>query len=395
MHPRVRFRSLAGTVGYRYPVNFDGSPAGPDVARVSPGDVHRCEDVVGNQPNANPLIIEHFERRPGTITGVATVFPVFGLRDYPYDGQPTWDMAPIDTGDMLSDADYLAKLAADTNPTKASVSIPNLIWESIPSAVRSVGNRIVESDSPWRNRPQYRPEKIRERGLDTNNSVAAHNFGWGQLYRDVSSLFNFADQVNRKVNEINRIFDKGGTTRRRVVWSGKGSVDIDRLVQADVVGVTVRERTTTLTRKWVSLRWKPYDPLYLSNPKDRLQEARRLVHGWSNAPARVWEALPWSWLIDYFGNIGNVINSSANDIRVTASNCCVMTMTHSVVEHEVLTVNPPGNQFTVRPGKSEYTLKQRTLGSIGLSAHLPVISAGQLTTLLGISANYIPPVGTV
>jgi hypothetical protein len=40
----------------------------------------------------------------------------------------------------------------------------------------------------------------------------------------------------------------------------------------------------------------------------------RKVFGLTIGPAELWEAMPWSWLIDYFSNAGHVLSNMQNGV---------------------------------------------------------------------------------
>lgn len=77
--------------------------------------------------------------------------------------------------------------------------------------------------------------------------------------------------------------------------------------------------TTTKTRVWWagSFRyWIPDTSSWAWNA-----EARAMLFGALPTPSMLWEALPWTWLIDWFSNVGDVIsNLSPNAVENLVTN---------------------------------------------------------------------------
>jgi hypothetical protein len=338
----------------------------------------RCSDIVGNYPNANGLSIEHFYlSQVGTISGKELAFPIYEWIDYPYDNQPGYPT--IGAGSPPHDNTFYAtSVAASTSPTRPAVSVPNMIWELIPKKLHEAGGRHAGGEG------QRRAHSKKSKG---DNSIAEFNFGWDQLFRDVARIFKFQEDLDKRIQELNRLYSRGGLTRKRVVWTATSApaVTAGLVVQTFNATVRVTRTATTSYKKWVSIRWSYPTGTPIPSDTERIAKARLLIHGWSNAPARVWEALPWSWMIDYFANIGDFLNANGNELGLIPTNICVMDETRTVSQDTLEFVE---SGFTAVPARSEYISKQRILGSIGLSAHVPFLSAQQVTTLSGIARTY-------
>lgn len=363
---RHRVRSFGGHTGYQVPHG-----GGPIIPRYASYGSETCDDAVGFYPNVTGFVLRRFHRDPGIISGDKEFFKVYRFDSVPYENQPYEDYVGEGVFYPLSDNGYATQVAADTSPTRASVSVPNLLLDSFPGVMRRVG------DSLAKGRP------VKRKG----NSVAEANFGWDLLYRDVAALFKFGEQVEQRVDELNRVYSKGGLKRRRNVASTNATSTQEGIyVQSFYVAVRANRVTTTRSRKWVTMRWVPNSP-NIPSSEGRLAQARLLVHGWSNAPARVWDALPWSWAIDYFAGIGDWLNANANSIGVVPTNICVCTTTETEVRDEILPTYPA--TFAVTAGRATSTMKMRVLGSITPTlAHVPLMGTKQLVTVAGIAANY-------
>lgn len=348
-----------------------------------------CLDNVGLFPAPSPLRIEKEVLTPGLMTGRPAAFPVYEFDSYPYLNQPNMPVVPPDPSEPLmgwmgstppDDATAIAQVVESTIPTRPEVSVPNLLWEVFPLNMQKAGqllkDHILEPTKP-----------LPKRKKPGSNTVAEINFGWAQLFRDVAGLLRFADHVEKRDRELRSLYEKGGLRRKRVVWEGHSDyISAHNLtVNSFNCFVQVDRRTQVLAKRWVTVRWLyPIDRPIPTAP-DRLQQARELVHGWSNAPARVWEALPWSWFIDYFAGIGGFLEVSNNSLGVFPTNICVCQTTETRITDTLVGTSP---NFVVTPGSYRKTVKERHLGSYSLSIHWPIFSAKQLTTLAGIAANH-------
>jgi hypothetical protein len=94
--------------------------------------------------------------------------------------------------------------------------------------------------------------------------------------------------------------------------------------------------------------------------------------------AGAWEVLPWSWLIDWFTNIGDFMLQNSNTIPASLAECCIMRKTVTVNRH--IPFNLPAG---VSGGEGVQTLTNlsRIVGVAFPQAHLPFISAGRLSIL--------------
>jgi len=76
---------------------------------------------------------------------------------------------------------------------------------------------------------------------------------------------------------------------------------------------TLSAQRTTKTKVWYSANYRYYIPDIGSSQWDL--RARLALFGALPTPELLWEVLPWSWLIDWFSNVGDVIsNMSPNAV---------------------------------------------------------------------------------
>jgi hypothetical protein len=327
------------------------------------------EDVIGNRLPAGGYADNYFHMhsnsyRPTTISGKSSSFPVFEYSNVATAGQPA--MIHQDTLDVIpSDIESATQGAAQTNPGRPSVSVPIFIAE-------------------LKELPRQLMKKGRSHSPVHKNSSAQGNFGWAPFFSDLLRMIQFTEHVDRRIKTFDHLFNKGGTSGKGKTWASHGYGHIEdfplRTNEAYIAGSVDYH---TLVEKWTVCKWKPTHP-GLRSPGDLAQAARFAVHGWRVSPADAWELVPWSWLADYFGNVGDYLQASDNSIAYSDGPACVMTHMKTTMSIR-LTTGTGG--FDVHPGSGVLEDKFRALQHIGLTATAPFLSERQLTNLVGIAAN--------
>lgn len=376
MTVRVRTRTDAlGTIanGVRKH-NYGGATAYNSVG----GGSMLCNDVIGNVDpfterwNDNALLIrKRIVRSPGTFSTSSTT-AVYTWTDWRYDGE-RGTLAHLPLPSPPSDTTAITDIAAATNPSRPDVSMPNFLWElkDLGPAVRDAG--------------MEKMGKKRTRGGRQTNSSVAHNFGWDLLFRDLFTLLKFSETVEKRLREVEAIHANGGLTRNRTYWSAASrSVATNRGFQSAGISINGTVSIVTTGKRWGSVRWKP-DPLPpLWVPKDVHLAVRAAVHGWSFSPATVWEAMPWSWFIDYFANLGAFFNATRNSLGISCTSGCIMSHVRTERNHFANS----NSSVSIRPLYDIFDEKTRTVVPIGFSARQPLIGAKQLVTLSSIAFNH-------
>lgn len=104
-----------------------------------------------------------------------------------------------------------------------------------------------------------------------------------------------------------------------------------------------------------------------------------------NLVATAWELFPWSFMIDWFSNVGDLITAANNTVPVEASsvNCMQHRMTSvswSRADYE--------NDFSGGTALFTRETKRRDVSfGPGLTLSLPLLSGGQLSILGALSAS--------
>jgi len=177
-----------------------------------------------------------------------------------------------------------------------------------------------------------RVNKLRSVGKEYLNV----QFGWRPLIKEIQDMYKTYQTLDAKLSQLRR--DNGRLIRRRIDKGVQTSSTITTssgsgypYSQPTVVGLTAGNTSYTRTvyqerseRIWFAGGFRYYVPDIGS---DRwTKHATRALFGANLTPEVVWKALPWSWLVDWFANVGYVVsNMSSNAVdNLTAEYAYVM-----------------------------------------------------------------------
>jgi len=151
-------------------------------------------------------------------------------------------------------------------------------------------------------------------------------FGWKPFVSDLRKIYYLTQSIDKEIGQLIR--NNAKLIRRRANVS-----DVDSTSQtvtnyafpfANVygappgwpVGYSVYKVTTrTQSKQWWSGAYQYYLPQDVSLGSAWDRRARLALFGGLPTPALLWEVLPWSWLTDWFFNVGDVLsNMSANAV---------------------------------------------------------------------------------
>jgi len=226
---------------------------------------------------------------------------------------------------------------------------------------------------------------IRENGKGVTRKATVQN--------DDTSVHNVTNYSTAYANVIGAPPNYFGSYN---VYDGTGSGSYGRTVYTR----TRRE----VTKVWFEGTFRYYIPDIGTSQWNR--RARLALFGLHPSPELLWEVLPWSWLIDYFSNVGDVMSNMSTGAAENLTTSRSFIMRHTIVEtehkahvvHEAL--DQPG-YFNNKWPAVEHTwstvdkteTKSRAGGGnpFGLNVTLDSLNAGQLAILaaLGISRSQV------
>lgn len=328
---------------------------------VSPGDGHdltikhlrvsggRVNTVLKGIPSETNLLVDNY-----------MLGALRDPNDYVFD--------PLTIPGRPSDSVLAAQLLARTNPSRPVVDLPIFVYElrEIPDLLRKEGGGWIK--------------KLASLNLK-------YHFGIKPLVSDLLSLLSFTDEVNKREKELNALYTSG-LRRKRNLWDGSVSGITARNLNStsEFNTGTVNIQKTSSTRVWGHVEWFPDSKLGLMKG-DRRALARKAVLGLTVDFSTAWNAIPWSWLIDWCSNVGDILIAHRNIVGAHHGPVRIMEniRTHGYYPKMTLEISTWKKESSPIDFRCQY--KTRRTASPTLSAYLPILSARQLSILGSIGVT--------
>jgi hypothetical protein len=382
---RERIRDLrTGTIGsIRY---GNGSILGYS-SQYSQGEVTVTKDVIGNRDGINPFDLERTFSYGGLLNGnrlatdMKTVDRIF--TDYPISGlfegvpDPRVGQFPMST---LRCSDLAWRLLAETNPGKPHIEVPAIIGEfrDIPGLIRGWGRCFF---------------------TDLARSNLVSRWMIAPALSDLRKMLSIVRAINARHDQLKH-FAKGQKAGR-----GKGlenntrvKVGSRKLMHSNQMTLYGRFDEYYTEKVWGSVEWyAPHWSWYRNaSDDDLLQGAIKQAYGLTpwNVVATTWELLPWSWLIDWFSNVGTMIQALHNSIDLSWRNICIMQkcrVDQTFVQTDPL--HPRNVGITYNPIIRWKERKLRYTNPLLLpfpTPRLPILTDGKLSIIASLAALRIP-----
>lgn len=413
---------------------------GPDVPVETQGRLDglriQTEDVVGNRAGANPFMsLQRFVKYPHLNGDLyAWWAPDAWLRsfeDYPVQYRPEApdprDYVPAISWFTLQNLAW--EILAKTNPSAPKVSIPTVLGElkDLPDLVRGSGlSHLARSFKGTKgNLPRYmnnvlagvrkHASRVSSNGLlGYTEQIAQQHLSWRwgvkPMIQDAIKLMEFRRSMNDRLMELQRLAS-GRTLRKRCALSAATTTTSESYVYVHTQGAGIDGYThvSSTYNMWGSAEWKtlpdsPIHDLPLGRWRDEdnkvlkplisqfRKRALQLNYGLTDheALATAWQLMPWSWLYDWFGGVGNIIQATNNSVGCTWGRICVMR--HSRSERKVRMV-PESSLASWCTISGQYVLlgelKERypTYPSLPFPVpELPIITGGRISILASLAA---------
>lgn len=308
---------------------------------------------------------------------------------FSYEGVPAGFDTVINYPALGDENSFATAAAAKTNPGKPTVQLPVFIFElrEIPKLIRDTG-RVLLGKPPGKSIAGK-----------AGSAYLGWQFGWKPLIKDLTDLVTFAAAVEKRKQMFRNMVSKGGYRGKYSLngGAGAGGENTYDFIASMWPWCKVRVTSTTVVKRWAVCHWVPNLPPGLMSDDSALTSyARKSVLALHKQQilSNVWEALPWSWLTDYFTNIGNVLEANDNSVAMLSSDViCVMTHSRTIGMPTVI-------EFDNFPGVFDYTetitlggaglreTKERFLASISaFKTSMPILTNGQFGILAALGAQ--------
>jgi len=365
---RVRTRNITPL---SYVVSYDGLPISDKTYFVG---YERNYDTIGDYGGKHTLLLYKWHKVPFTFSGENGRYTYANY----YTRLSAGETSHLSMGELSPDQ-MAALAAARTNPSRPHVSVPLVVGELVqtPKLIAAAGLDLVK-----RRRPLSKGERAA-------SDYLSWEFGWKPLLNDLSKLLDFGEAYESRSKEINNLQSNGGHKRRYDLKAEMKTEDLGlkTINSASSLIVKANASKTTTLRSWCTVEWLPSaEGFPTQDSAERRMMIRNIIAGshTSQLASNYWNIIPWSWLADWLGNIGDVIQASNNSVGFILEPICVMTHFQTSVDYEI-TVIPTG--VTASPtGDGHFRdSKKRYLGSSTLSASIPFLDGRQFAILGSLS----------
>ncbi len=278
------------------------------------GEQEVCDDHVGNLTGANTLQLSRSFKYYPTLSGSDGNGRSYNQCPIGYQPGPPDPRQKFPAYTNAQKNELAWKILSETNPSLPHVSVPQVIGEmkDLPGLVNGYGKSLLKS-------------------------AATGYLSWRWCVRpmigDITKMMHFTEAVNQRLAELRHLRD-GKALKRRVQL---GVTELNNAVTNTILhsegSILNGTRHETFTAKvWGSAEWILDPNSYIPELDSRGLEslARRLALGLTSheALATAWELTPWSWFVDWFSNVGDMIAATNNSIPCTFRRLCLMR--HSV-----------------------------------------------------------------
>lgn len=278
------------------------------------------------------------ERGPRTIRGVSPVRE----RVFPPPANLAWPQFWSESGALQT---HFPTAFARTRPGRPVADLGVFLWElrdlpqvpgrsyfrTIPKGTPFGSYLSVLRDQAWRfaslSSSAWKVAKAaRWLGHSAGSEFLNLRFGWQPFLGDLRKLYELQRSIDRRLATLVR---NNGRWRRRTATLADEST-----LQYDVFDVpylywgvlgggpdhylrtahTFRQVTTrTTTKRWFVGSYRYWVPDIGSSEWTRRAVAH--LYGVTPTPKLIWQAMPWSWLADWFSNMGDIVsNLSVNSV---------------------------------------------------------------------------------
>lgn len=235
--------------------------------------------------------------------------------------------ASATTLDSLDPETYAAELFNMARPAKPDfqAALALLELKDVPSTLAGSTRIIIKAcREKWKRLPYTRGGR-----LNMSNVAEWHlalQFGWAPLVKDYRTLHKGQSGLQEKVAQLLRdngrpvrrkfVVDKYTTNDESVTVTGQGNTYASPILETTLyASAGTKMETVKVTRKvWCSGRFRYFLP---EGPRtvEWKKKLLRRMYGFRITPSVMYNLFPWSWLVDYFTNLGSVMDNLSSGVE--------------------------------------------------------------------------------
>lgn len=208
--------------------------------------------------------------------------------------EPWWGTLPYKDG-----AAWGAEAFRKMKPTKPSMSGLNSLYElrEFPATILGLKKRVKSMK-------------------DAGDYHLNLQFGWLPLISDVKKLINDQQKIQKRLDWLLRNNGRPVRIKKEIAdFSYNGTED------GEAWGIVIpngfnlvkstpryRRNVDVIDKIWASAQWRFFLPEGPKNPEYKHKLLMRL-YGNQITPSVLYNAIPWSWLVDWFSNVGDIVEN--------------------------------------------------------------------------------------
>jgi len=255
-----------------------------------------------------------------------------------------WPAAGMDAPSLRDEPhpyDLLAwrtQLFERANIARTEVNIPNLIGESrqliglIPDLLRLASRRGL---------PPARPKHVQ---LSTGAVGAANlTYHWGiaPMISDLRKVLHFANAVEQRMQQLEKMQERGYSRVSTQILVDAEELNSESLVISDLglnSFITAKHNDSIARRVWATGRLYPGSFTRFDNMNEVRKQLNRAMNGLTvgGVSEALWELIPWSWLIDWFVDIGGYLSAVNNELDLQLRDVAIMVRDISLRESSLI-----------------------------------------------------------
>lgn len=310
------------------------------------------------------------------------------LRYSSFDNYPLVDGSGLENSLVVPSppSGWALDLVARTNPSRPVVTPLTLLQDLV-----ELPKMLVEAASILKN----------PRRLATPKGAASTYlgtlFGWMPLVDDIKTMLNLQSYIDKRCQELNKLFNSSSGLKRRVQLGDDhvtDSIEFTIAGQGSAV-MTVPVSRTLRTRRWATIRWTPSGNVpYHPNDAQVNRLARQVVSGMTSEGLAkgLWDVIPWTWMINWFTNVGKYALAHSNTVPAKHSPPCYMV--ELSIDYALgipRTVGIASNDTRLTSDMS-FTWKNRTVSSsITPGCYLPFLDRSRLSVISALAIQRWKP----
>lgn len=280
---------------------------------------------------------------------------------FTFSGRPSFPLITSYPGE-LSNAQYASQTIARTTPSHPSVDVVQNVLEigDIPRVLKLRGDTILRM---------------------TANEYLRLEFGIKPLLKDIKRTLDWGQGVNKRFETIEKIRKTGGF-RKTVQLANLSNTQMNNNIALQSAGAFFTDSFETYGNRIIRghARYLPTVDFSKYTAGDMYAMAFKAYFGAEYSLSGFWEGMPWSWLIDWFTNVGDLLMARRNIVPVTCQG--VSLMRHTASASTTHAYNDGIRHIEAATVIKER--KERYPASATLDAQMPLLSASQMGILTSL-----------